>query len=485
MRSSNSCCSKLTSPPTKMGSRNPRRSACDLCRAYKLKCDRDDRHGKSCDRCIQANQACTITLDPPSRPSNSSREREHRPNATTNAAAAATATTAHAAAVPALRTLYPSVSAEPPPHNIAERVSSGNGNLNHQDPMDYPIMDYAMPIPNFDIGDFSFLSSDTPLGVSKFATTEMPDSRDYEIRDNEVSATASRFSEPWKLSHGGLVSPRHSEPNPPRKYTEEHEFPAADSKKLTQLSLEISEDYELLRNSSPLKGQPENVPHNCTSAEQHRPFNRMFDQASRLWEIIQGMSAFVEGGNGLKDIDFQHCNRVEPSFASPEEKYNAGTSTSTTYRPTGKTDQILILSLITTYAWLMRNCRSIFMRLLMALKSDASAKLILPSLQFGSFQLSNSLPIQVKVLIDITSGMLLRITNALGLSPVGVATGSPPASTQEEPGTSRLPFVTDPIYISFRDSILSQDLNLPENDQNQSLQGIMVDIQRLVDQKFK
>ncbi|KAK6822450.1 hypothetical protein PG987_013995 [Apiospora arundinis] len=436
-----------------MGSRNPRRSACDLCRAYKLKCDRDDRHGKSCDRCIQANQACTITLDPPSRPSNSSREREHRPNATTNAAAAATATTAHAGAVPALRTLYPSMSAEPPPHNIAERVSSGNGNLDHQDSM--------------------------------FATTEMPDSRDYEIRDNEGSATTGRFSEPWKLSHGGLVSPRPSEPDPPRRYTEEHEFPAVDSKKLTQLSLEISEDYELLRNSSPLKGQPENVPHNCTSAEQHRPFNRMFDQASRLWEIIQGMSASVEGGNGLKDIDFQHRNRVEPSFASPEEKYNAGTSPSATYRPTGKTDQILILSLITTYGWLMRNCRSIFMRLLMALKSDASAKLILPSLQFGSFQLSNSLPIQIRVLIDITSGMLLRITNALDLSPVGVATGSPPASTQEEPGTSRLPFVTDPIYISFRDSILSQDLNLPENDQNQSLQGIMVDIQRLVDQKFK
>ncbi|KAK8117832.1 uncharacterized protein PG998_006113 [Apiospora kogelbergensis] len=147
-------------------------------------------------------------------------------------------------------------------------------------------------------------------------------------------------------------------------------------------------------------------------------------------------------------------------------------------------DQVLIMTLITTYAYLMRNCRAIFMRLLLGLQSDASTKLILPRLQFGTFQVDNSLPIQVKVLIDITSSVLQLIANALGIGPMGMSPGTPPTSARDDPGT-KLAFLADPIYVSLRDTILSQELNLPENEQNMSLHSIMVDIQRLVDEKFK
>ncbi|KAK8015902.1 hypothetical protein PG991_008790 [Apiospora marii] len=241
---------------------------------------------------------------------------------------------------------------------------------------------------------------------------------------------------------------------------DDHELPANDSKRLTELSLEIIEDYERLRTSSPLKGQPANVPHHCSSTEQHRPFNRMLNQASQLWDIIKSMST------------------------SAATKGAPGSSTSAAHDALPRrTDQVMIMTLITTYAHLMRNCRGIFMRLLFALQSDASAKLILPRLQFGTFQLSNSLPIQVKVLIDITSGLLLRITNALGIDPAGVTAGPPPASTQND-SENRLPFLMDPIAVSLRDTILSQEHDLPENEEHRSLHGIMVDILQLVDQKF-
>ena len=47
-----------------------RRSACDRCRAYKLRCQRDELPNEPCDRCSKAHLVCTTTLDQtPQRPS--------------------------------------------------------------------------------------------------------------------------------------------------------------------------------------------------------------------------------------------------------------------------------------------------------------------------------------------------------------------------------------------------------------------------------
>lgn len=330
-------------------------------------------------------------------------------------------------------------------------------------------MEFSMPIASFvsgDSGGSSYFFPDTPLDAGNVVTPEMTGTGSFESRSTAVPATAAG-SEPWKLLHGPLVSQTASQSEPPRSM-EEHELPASDSKSLTQLSLEILDDYERLRASSPLKGQPENVPHHCSSAEQHRPFNRLLDQASRLSDIITNMCPAGEGETGVDGMGLQ------PDWAEQSPLQPIAN------RP----DQVLIMTLITTYAYLMRNCRAIFMRLLLGLQSDASTKLILPRLQFGTFQVDNSLPIQVKVLIDITSSVLQLIANALGIGPMGMSPGTPPTSARDDPGT-KLAFLADPIYVSLRDTILSQELNLPENEQNMSLHSIMVDIQRLVDEKFK
>lgn len=313
-------------------------------------------------------------------------------------------------------------------------------------------MDFSMPVASFDSCDFSFIFPDAQSGLRNPATAEMPDERNLE----PCNILGPTGLEPWRLLQRDAVSA----PGLHRAMDDDHELPAIDSKSLTQLSLEIIEDYELLRTNSPLKGQPANVPHHCSSTEQHRPFNRMLSQASQLWDIIKSMSVSTTA-DGVGDFS---------TTAAPGSLPN-------------RIDQVLIMTLITTYAHLMRNCRGIFMRLLLALQSDASAKLILPALQFGTFQLNNSLPIQIKVLIDITSGMLLRITNALGINPAGVTAGPPPASMGSDSET-RLPFLTDPVAVSLRDTILSQEHDLPENEQHMSLRGIMVDILHLVDQKF-
>lgn len=38
-----------------------RRSACDRCRNYKLRCDRASLRGNSCERCVRAGTSCTTT----------------------------------------------------------------------------------------------------------------------------------------------------------------------------------------------------------------------------------------------------------------------------------------------------------------------------------------------------------------------------------------------------------------------------------------
>ena len=43
--------------------RHPRRSACDHCRAYKLRCESDSRLGTSCNRCLKTSLVCTTTTN--------------------------------------------------------------------------------------------------------------------------------------------------------------------------------------------------------------------------------------------------------------------------------------------------------------------------------------------------------------------------------------------------------------------------------------
>lgn len=45
--------------------RQSRRSACDRCRGFKLRCERDQVNGRSCERCLKAQVVCTTSVGHP------------------------------------------------------------------------------------------------------------------------------------------------------------------------------------------------------------------------------------------------------------------------------------------------------------------------------------------------------------------------------------------------------------------------------------
>jgi hypothetical protein len=49
--------------------RQSRRSACDRCRGFKLRCERDQVRGRPCERCLKAQVICTTSLSQPVFPS--------------------------------------------------------------------------------------------------------------------------------------------------------------------------------------------------------------------------------------------------------------------------------------------------------------------------------------------------------------------------------------------------------------------------------
>lgn len=53
--------------------RQSRRSACDRCRGFKLRCERDQVNGRSCERCLKAQVVCTTTISHPTQNLNPSK----------------------------------------------------------------------------------------------------------------------------------------------------------------------------------------------------------------------------------------------------------------------------------------------------------------------------------------------------------------------------------------------------------------------------
>lgn len=253
--------------------------------------------------------------------------------------------------------------------------------------------------------------------------------------------------------------------------SESHVRPPAKSyKELLKLSLELIEDQELLDTQAPLtlKHKPGTV---CSNSQQHHPINRMLKNTTRFWEMLKRIST-------TSDVPQQHCSSYESTATgSSSNSSHSNTGQDWTWAGTADTnygnwdssslpsslvslprqDHLLIVNLMTTYVYLVRSCQGVFTRLYNALEvspaADFSSILNLPSLQFGEFQLHNNLAIQVKVLIELISSMLLRIEDTLGISQVTLSKRSSLSENQNY----RLSILNDPISVSIREIILSQE----------------------------
>ncbi|EOO03322.1 hypothetical protein UCRPA7_1187 [Phaeoacremonium minimum UCRPA7] len=298
---------------------------------------------------------------------------------------------------------------------------------------------------------------------------------------------------------------------------------------LLKLSLELAEDRNIIETQAPLDVKHPSPLPECPPVEQSRFINRVLNQSARFWDILKKMSTEVESqqpraGNGSNSIGIRSngVNNVNSRGHAPTRGFDSGVWLGSTRSVTSdggsnrvdmdlfgmpvssssaatgasvmpqRADHVLVVNLIMTYVYLLRNCRAVFARLYQALDMTATAEsqsaLRLPSMQFGDFQLDNNLAVQVKVLVEMMSGMLLRIGSTLGISPIGVifpanGNASPPAEDLDY----RLPFMSDPLAVSVREIILSQERaqnGVAQPGEAPPLREILSNLRRLLERRY-
>ncbi|KAG4442678.1 hypothetical protein IFR05_001863 [Cadophora sp. M221] len=254
--------------------------------------------------------------------------------------------------------------------------------------------------------------------------------------------------------------------------SENHVHPPNKSyKELLELSLELIEDQELLDTQAPLNSK-QNHGAVCSNSQQHHPINRMLNHTTHFWGMLKRISVTSEAPQNQcssyentateSSSNSRHSNIGQEMMWAGAADTSYGNMDSSSLPPPSlvclpQQDHLLIVNLVTTYVYLVRNCQGVFTRLYNALEvsptADYSSILNLPSLQFGEFQLPNNPAIQVKVLIELISSMLLRIEETLGISQVSASRRSSLTESQNY----QLSILNDPMAVSIREIILSQE----------------------------
>lgn len=374
-------------------------------------------------------------------------------------------------------------------------------------------MDFTLPGMGFDANDLGLLMAD-----------HSPTRAEGLEDDATLCGPGSGTNLGWS-THGA-----HPESclNPPGRNTRDFdsaEIMAApvDTKRLTggykdllKLSLELVEDREILDTQAPLTARPSIAPLTCSSTRQQQPVNRVLNQTARFWDIVKAMSSpssdncangngggggyCGSGGSGSQtrsnstssSVSLVNLNSLRHGWENAslngngdlDSNFSASSSSSIPSSASGRQDHLLMINLVMTYVNLLRNCRAVFTRLYNALQvtpsPESNAMLSLPSLQFGEFQVENNVSIQVKVLIELASGMLQRIGNALGIN-TGTGSGG---STSPDDQNYRLPFLNDPVAVSTREIILSQEsMQGGIHGGEPPLMDIMTNLKRLLERR--
>ncbi|KAK0641434.1 hypothetical protein B0T16DRAFT_461498 [Cercophora newfieldiana] len=525
----------MLAPPATLNLRYSRRSACDRCRAYKLRCQRDDRVGKPCERCAKSRLACTTTFDPASTSASSSQpprlnaaaQAQHQHQQQNSNGQIQVGAREHQTLLPSPERLHSppdqrdrrhsafALSQREPDDGHFQRQSEaprettsmerndnpgGENMLLESNSLGLDPMDFILPDMAFDANDLSML---------------LVDHSPTRAEGHEDDATLCGPGSGTNMGWGSHSAQPKSCLNPGR---DTRDFEPADTmggpidtkrltgsyKDLLKLSLELVEDREILDTQAPLTARPSIAPLTCSSTQQQQPVNRVLNQTARFWEIVKAMSSASSetcssgsnssasgcgsGGSGSQtrsnstssSISLVNLNGLRHGWENAslngngdlDSNFSVSSSSSMPSSASGRQDHLLMINLVTTYVNLLRNCRAVFTRLYHALQvtpsPESNAMLSLPSLQFGEFQLENNVPIQVKVLIELTSGMLQRIGNALGIAGSG-------ASLSPDGHNYRLPFLDDPVAVSTREIILSQE------SMQGGVHGIMNDLKRLLE----
>ncbi|KAJ5145388.1 hypothetical protein N7448_002780 [Penicillium atrosanguineum] len=251
-------------------------------------------------------------------------------------------------------------------------------------------------------------------------------------------------------------------------------------KRLLKLNLDLIEDLELLESGSLMMGSSSLLRGDSspTVGKLDLPIFRMLSHSTQFLEIL-------EMGIGAAEDSFNLTNFFDSSQEALRIKHNTkplptdimgssvedGERTTSSYdsgyssmmEPSQEQAKALepqrcdistALSMLGTYCHLVRVYRAVFTQLyqlfLIIPPADAAAYLLLPNLRFGQFHMDENLTVQVQVLIELGSSMLVKIERTLGMSQ---------GSTREPDGEiSTMRFILDEsplVYI--RDHIMAQE----------------------------
>ncbi|GAW16234.1 hypothetical protein ANO14919_056570 [Xylariales sp. No.14919] len=203
-----------------------------------------------------------------------------------------------------------------------------------------------------------------------------------------------------------------------------------------ELSRRLAEDHESLQTADVYPPYADNVPNPVETAVQ-----RAVDHSSHFCELLKGI---IRGSSATTTSTPLSCT-PGPGRQSSKTK--------------GPCCVVLTTSLVTAYILLVRNWRRIFIhlhRLLLASspgEKNSGGLGIIPNLQLGGFRVESSPATQVAILIELSFDMLGQIETGLGAGSWGVS-GACKGGQQYRLGQ----VVEGPVAASIREMLLTQEM---------------------------
>ncbi|KAI1076747.1 hypothetical protein F5B20DRAFT_309621 [Whalleya microplaca] len=436
-----------------------RRSACDRCRNYKLRCERVSIQGNSCERCLKTGAIC-VTTTPSGFDSRSIRGPHASPRNSSN---------------------------------LQRGIISSRDNQTRES--NQLQMDLDMDSPPY--------PSPIDLTLSNFSFNENPSSQPTASKQNEHVRRESLASSPF----GELAEFSDSTVG----FTSTSEGTGSENRSnflrdLLELCASLVDDHDILQSNGPCMPYTD-APSPIETAVQHA-----LSRTSRFSDILKAMLAaetaplqqrdndigprqgrsslpvannalptpFTASGPQSRQGDSDHLSHSEytinPAYTSTSESTN-------TIQRRKVQDITLTTTLVTTYVLTMRAWRTIFSqinRLLLTTPPGTNRRqLMLPSLQLGGIPLQNNSSLKILVLLELSSSMLQVIETCLGINN---STGY--ASAPDTRQVDRLALSMDPVSVSIRETLLSQEMLRSASEDGfggLSLKGIMDEVKSHLD----
>ncbi|KAJ5092994.1 hypothetical protein N7456_008855 [Penicillium angulare] len=424
--------------------RQSRRSACDRCRGFKLRCERDQVDGRSCERCLKAQVICTTSINHPSTNYGPSKSGSRSLSADFDPRFL----TSDRWSMPVLHKSSNLKVKKPMPTGSFRKHENQRYNswpcsdsLYSWTPGTFPSFegDLGIQMASCPPSSFSFdrwgeqqsqwAGNTYPLSLTLLSSNSLP------VTDDSWMSSWPRITEITEEDKERIESSMDWMP------TTCYDL----RKKILKLNMELTDDLErfemdngVFRFSPLLSGDI------APSVEKlDLPVFRTLNYSTRFLEVLQSLRTTSQNSTHIvpsiellqtdlgtfEDTRLLSLDSLENNLedgAATASSHDSGyhtmaTSPSDQGRSVAlhKCDLSTSLNMLTAYLQLIRLYQIIFNRLyqlFLITPPDATTFLVLPSIQFGQFNMNGNLALQVQSLVDFSSNILAKFERVLGLS---------------------------------------------------------------------